>query len=106
MFKPFKPPLLKKVEKQVSVDLTEPNSEEEVEVRRPYKKRRLLVIEDIPPKKKLPFASSAVSAPRKPLLVVNNPNDVKPSESAASDCPEGYYVVLWYANLRMFVVNN
>ena len=72
-FKPFKPPLLKKVEDPASVDLTVSDSEPEIQ-HRPYKKRRLLIhtVEDSPPKTLLP-ASQAVYAPRKPLLAVNNP---------------------------------
>ena len=103
MFKPFKPPILQKSEKHLSVDLTESNSDEEVEVCRPQKKRRLLIIQDSPPKKLLPIVSSAASLPRKPLRLVRNSSAVKPSESRHSECPEGYYMVLWYANFPLTV---
>lgn len=98
MFKPFKPPaLLKKVEKPVSVDLTASDSDSEIQYR-PYKKRKLLThtVEELA-KKTLTPASQAVNAPRKPLLVVKNPVDIKEAApSAPKEGPEGYYMVLWY----------
>jgi hypothetical protein len=98
MFKPFKPPLLKSVAKPASIspiDLTESDDEP---VHRPYKKRKLLVhvVEDSPPPTKAPNASSAVLAPRKPLLVVKNPTELRPTYDAFAEGPEGYYMVLWY----------
>lgn len=110
MFKPFKPPLLKCVAKPASIppiDLTESDDEP---VHRPYKKRRLLtgwrsafstvamihVVEDSPPPTKAPSASSAVLAPRKPLLVVKNPTELRSTHDASAEGPEGYYMVLWY----------
>jgi DNA repair and recombination protein RAD54B len=94
MFKPFKDPLLKRVEKKVSVDMTASDSEEDVP-QRPYKKRRIHIVRDSP-KNALPTASAAVAAPRKPLLVVKNPTEPKSNESTIADGIEGYYVVLWY----------
>jgi DNA repair and recombination protein RAD54B len=94
MFKPFKPPLLKSVVKPVSIDLTESDDEPQP---RPFKKRKLLihVVEDSPPPATTQ-ASSAVLAPRKPLLVVKNPTELKSTQDASVDGPEGYYIVLWY----------
>jgi DNA repair and recombination protein RAD54B len=94
MFKPFKAPLLKRVEKKVSVDLTVSDSEEDAP-QRPYKKRRIHIVEDSP-KKTEPTSSAAVAAPRKPLLVVKNPTETKSNESTIADGVEGYYMVLWY----------
>jgi DNA repair and recombination protein RAD54B len=96
MFKPFKPPLLKKIEQPVSVDLTTSDSEPEIQ-HRPYKKRKLL-IHDVEQKltKTLPVASKAASAPRKPLLLVRNPNETKEPATSPPEGPEGYYMVLWY----------
>jgi DNA repair and recombination protein RAD54B len=92
MFKPFKPPLLKRAEKQI--DLTQSDSEEDIQ-NRPHKKRRLIhVVEDSPPKK-VPAASAATNAPRKPLLVVKAPNTATTSRTIDSAGPEGYYLVLW-----------
>jgi DNA repair and recombination protein RAD54B len=97
-FKPFKPPLLRKLEKQESIDLAESDPEDDVQNHHPRKKRRLIhVVQDSPPKK-LPTSSAAASVPRKPLLAIKSPNDAKSSESAISKCPEGYYMVLWYAD--------
>lgn len=99
MFKPFKPPLLRKVEGHASIDLTEPDSEEAAEVLHPpYKKRRLIHIVEDSPSKKLSISSSAVNAPRKPLLVLEAPNYVKPAEPSLPEGLEGYYMVLWYAS--------
>lgn len=103
MFKPFKAPLLKQVEKKVSVDLTVSDSEEDVHPR-PYKKRRIHIVEDSP-KKSLPTASAAVAAPRKPLLVVKNLADAQSAESGSLDGVEGYYLVLWYANHWYFMLS-
>jgi DNA repair and recombination protein RAD54B len=93
MFKPFKPPLLKSVAELASIDLTESDDEP---LPHPSKKRKLLihVVEDSPPPARAP--SSAVLAPRKPLLVVKNPMDLKSTQDAAAESPEGYYIVLWY----------
>ena len=100
MYKPFKPPMLKRAPaKPTSVDLTQvpdtDSEEEEEEPIRPAKKRRLLVhvVEDSPPKPKIQ-SSSAVGAPRKPLLVKST-NEPKPASAASSQNPEGYYMVLW-----------
>lgn len=94
MFKPFKPPLLKRIEKPASIDLTGNESDSQAP---PYKKRRLIhVVEDSPPRKAIPPVSSAIIAPRKPLLVVKNPTESKQPASASSEGPEGYYIVLWY----------
>jgi DNA repair and recombination protein RAD54B len=98
MFKPFKPPLLKKVETPASVDLTASDSEPEVQHRQ-YKKRKLFIhtVEESLPKT-LPQASQAVNAPRKPLLPVKNPIETKDASlSVPEECPEGYYMALWYA---------
>jgi hypothetical protein len=94
MFKPFKPPLLKKIE-MPAADLIESDSEPEIQ-NRPYKKRKLLIhtVEESPPKA-APIASQAALAPRKPLLVVKNLSEVKEPTSSAPDGPEGYYIVLW-----------
>lgn len=90
-FKPFKPPLLKRAGEQI--DLTQSDSEDEVQ-NRPHKKRRLIhVVEDSPPK--VSVASAATNAPRKPLLVVNAPNAATTSQTTDSVGPEGYYMVLW-----------
>lgn len=93
MFKPFKAPLLKRIEKKESVDLTISDSEYDIQ-ERPFKKRRIHLVEDSP-KKKLQAASAAVAAPRKPLLVVKNPTETTSSESTLSEGLEGYYLVLW-----------
>lgn len=98
MFKPFKPPLLKSVAKSAPIapiDLTESDDEP---VHRPYKKRKLLVhvVEDSPPLIIAPHVSSAVLIPRKPLLVVKNSNELKSTQDASVEGPEGYYMVLWY----------
>jgi DNA repair and recombination protein RAD54B len=105
MFKPFKQPLLKRIEKpapasidlnaDIDVDLTISDSDQEREAR-PQKKRKLLlhVVEDSPPKA-LPI-SKAVNAPRKPLLTVKNPIESRQPSSNTSDFLEGYYNVLWY----------
>ncbi len=92
MFKPFKPPLLKSIEKPASIDLTESDEEPH-----PSKKRKLLihVVEDSPPPART-STSSADLAPRKPLLVVKNPVELKSTQGAAVEGPEGYYIVLWY----------
>jgi DNA repair and recombination protein RAD54B len=106
MFKPFRPPLLKGVPRpapvRAEVDTSDTqiisDSEEEI-LTRPTKKRRLLIHEvDEAPKTKVPIASAAASAPRKPLLVV--PNSAEPSK--ATNAPptnvapvEKYYLVLW-----------
>ena len=94
MFKPFKPPLLKKIENSVSVDLTVSDSELEIQ-HRPYKKRKLLIHEvEQKPTNIPPVASQAASASRKPLLLVANPSETKePVLSPKSS--EGYYMVLW-----------
>jgi DNA repair and recombination protein RAD54B len=97
MFKPFKPPLLKSVAKQgpnTSIDLTKSDDEP---LHRPYKKRKLLihVVEESPPPTTAPPVSSAVFAPRKPLLVVKNPIELKSTQDASAEGPEGYYMVLW-----------
>ncbi|PQE03008.1 BP28CT domain-containing protein [Rutstroemia sp. NJR-2017a BVV2] len=105
MFKPFRPPLLKSVPRpapvRAEVDTSDTqvisDSEEEI-LTRPTKKRRLLIHEvDEAPKTKVPIASIAASAPRKPLLVV--PNSAEPSK--ATNAPpanvaavEKYYLVL------------
>jgi DNA repair and recombination protein RAD54B len=91
MFKPFKPPILKSIEKPASIDLTESDDEP-----RPFKKRKLLihVVEDIPPLAKV-SASTAVLAPRKPLLVVKNPIELNSTQATTAAGPEGYYIVLW-----------
>lgn len=96
MFKPFKPPLLKSVAKPATVDLTESDDEAQT---RPYKKRKLLVhiVEDSPPRAIAPV-SSAVLAPRKPLLVVKKPADLNAASEGPADSPEGYYMVLWYGS--------
>jgi DNA repair and recombination protein RAD54B len=99
MFKPFKPPLLKKVEKPAPVDLTASDSDPEIQ-HRPYKKRKLLIhrVEESPTKT-APIASPAVLASRKPLLVVKNPSETKEPPSSDSEGPEGYYIVLWWVQI-------
>jgi DNA repair and recombination protein RAD54B len=98
MYKPFRPPLLKAKAKPEEIDLASiPESDDDSEINpRPYKKRRVLVhiVEDSPPSNKAP-SSSAVHAPRKPLVVVKK--SVEPSLSAKDnlDGLEGYYMVLW-----------
>ncbi|KAH6681986.1 SNF2 family N-terminal domain-containing protein [Halenospora varia] len=98
MFKPFKPPLRKTVEKPVQVDLTESDHEDGFH-NRPAKKRKLLihVVEDSPPppSNRPPVSSSAVAAPRKPLFPVKNPIETTPSAGHSEGGPEGYYMVLW-----------
>jgi DNA repair and recombination protein RAD54B len=99
--KPFRPPLLKQVEKQAKIDLTESDSEDVIE-HRPYKKRKLLerIVPESPPKNFVP-ASPAAFAPRKPLLVVKNPAEIG-SKSGDLESPEGYYIVLWYVKSKAF----
>ncbi|CAG8960429.1 hypothetical protein HYFRA_00008148 [Hymenoscyphus fraxineus] len=98
MFKPFKPPLRKSVQSvpkpTPDIDLTIPESDDEAESasKPPYKKRRLIhIVDDSPPPAKA-STSSAVNAPRKPLLVVKN---VTESKKATEGGLEGYYMVLW-----------
>ncbi|KAK2630268.1 hypothetical protein QTJ16_001088 [Diplocarpon rosae] len=91
MFKPFKPPALRSIAKATPADIDEAESQ-----LRPSKKRRLLehVIEESPPKKTI-FKSSGVSAPRKPLILVNNPVETKQRAEANPNDQESYYMVLW-----------
>lgn len=96
MFKPFKPPLPRIVPKQEPIVLQSSDDEDEVQPR-PYKKRKLLyrdveTIPDSPPRK----SSSAVSAPRKPLLPVKNPVQTRKVVEPSSEGLEGYYMVLWF----------
>jgi DNA repair and recombination protein RAD54B len=98
MFKPFKPPLLKSVAKptpSAPIDLTGSDDEP---IHHPYKKRKLLIhiVEDSPPPTNAPPASLAALAPRKPLFVVKNSNDLNSTRNASAEGPEGYYMVLWY----------
>lgn len=97
MFKPFKPPLLKKVGQPIPIDSKVPDSDDESQP--PNKKRRLLVhyVQDSPPKP-LRTSTVAASTPRKPLLAINNPVKTNSSSFVASEGPEGYYMVLWCAN--------
>jgi DNA repair and recombination protein RAD54B len=99
MLKPFKPPLLKSVTKPPTIDLTDSKDDSDDEHQyRPAKKRRLIhVVEESPPKPKA-IASSAVNAPRKPLLLVKNPTNIRqPADSEVeSGSIEGYYIALWY----------
>jgi DNA repair and recombination protein RAD54B len=99
MNKPFRPPLLKSRPKAEAINLTRiPESDDESEINpRPYKKRKLLVhiVDDSPPSKITP-SSSAVQAPRKPLLVVKNPSKPKTIVKESSVGLEGYYMVLWF----------
>ncbi len=99
MFKPFKPPLLKSVQKPHTIDLTDSRDDSDDETQqRPTKKRRLIhVVEESPPKPKT-TASSAVKAPRKPLLLVKNPTEMRqPTDGdGESGAIEGYYIVLWW----------
>ncbi|PVH87000.1 hypothetical protein DL98DRAFT_481008 [Cadophora sp. DSE1049] len=93
MFKPFKPPALKSAARPAPIDDAVPESPP-----RPAKKRKLLElrIEDSPPKKEaVAPASSSVLAPRKPLIPVKNPVQVKPASETTSDYSESYYQVLW-----------
>lgn len=102
MFKPFQPPLRKSAPISNQVDLTETDSEEE-SLPRPAKKRRLLeIVVDSPPSKKV-VTSSAVNAPRKPLLLVKNPTEKKAAGSAVEG-PEGYYSVLWYEAKKPYLL--
>lgn len=106
MFKPFRPPLLKSVSRAIpvkaEVDTSDSqvisDSEEEI-LTRPTKKRRLLIHEvDDAPKTKVPIASAAASAPRKPLLVVANPVEPNKTTNASPvnvSAVEKYYLVLW-----------
>jgi len=92
MFKPFKPPALKSTATAAATDDAVPDSPPP-----PAKRRKLLElrIEDSPPKKAVAPVSSGVLAPRKPLIPVKNPVQVKPAADPASDYPESYYQVLW-----------
>ncbi|KAH8658706.1 SNF2 family N-terminal domain-containing protein [Tricladium varicosporioides] len=98
MFKPFKPPLRKSVEKPAQIDLMESDHEDSFHSR-PTKKQKLSihVIKDSPPppSNRPPVSSSAVKAPRKPLFPVKNPIETKPFGSQSGEEPEGYYMVLW-----------
>jgi DNA repair and recombination protein RAD54B len=96
MFKPFKPPLLKSVQKQKPIVVDSDDDEDDIQVR-PFKKRKLLYVDvdkvpDSPPKK----SSSAVNAPRKPLLPVKNSIETKKSSNDVAEGLEGYYMVLWF----------
>jgi hypothetical protein len=104
MFKPFKPPLLKKAEKPMSVDLT--GSDLDLKSQLPPNKNRRLLVHYVPdsPPKPFPTSTAAVSTPRKPLLVINNSIKSNDSSSTASDGPEGYYMVLWCAKSRTLLV--
>jgi hypothetical protein len=109
MFKPFKPPLLQSSDKQPLGNSHKSKLEPEFQPR-PHKRRKLLVhyVEDSPPKT-LPTASAAVNAPRKPLLMIKNPTETNKSvevATVASDCPEGYYMVLWYVRCRSSIYDS
>jgi hypothetical protein len=97
MFKPFKPPLLKKVDKPAHIDSKVSDLEFESQSP-PTKKRRLLVsyVPDSP--QQVRTSTSAVNAPRKPLLIVNEPLKPNSSSPGVLGSPEGYYMVLWYAS--------
>jgi len=99
MFKPFKPPLLKSAQKDKPIVVDSEDDEDDIQVR-PFKKRKLLYVDvdkvpDSPPKK----SSSAVNAPRKPLLPVKNPTETKKSASDGAEGLEGYYMVLWFGTI-------
>jgi hypothetical protein len=113
--KPFKPPLLKSLQKTVEIRSTEPKQEPALTTQqsttdkpidldlepspRPFKKRRLIHIieDDESSQQATPTISAAVKAPRKPLITVKNPIAAAQGTGPASDGPEGYYLVLWYA---------
>ena len=69
----------------------------------PVKKRRIGT--DAPPKTKVPgprlvFKAPGVSSiPRKPLLIVQNPAAAAESEQSLDGSVDGYYNVLWYAEV-------
>lgn len=102
MYKPFKPPFRRSVPSAprpaLDIDLTIPESDDETDLpskQPPYKKRRLIhIVEDSPPPAKAP-TSSAVNAPRKPLLVVKNASEPKRTTDDPGKGLEGYYMVLW-----------
>ncbi|TVY82311.1 DNA repair and recombination protein RAD54B [Lachnellula suecica] len=102
MFKPFKPPLLKSVAKPKAIVIESSDDEDEIQAR-PAKKRKLLYVdidkvEDSPPRK----SSSAVHAPRKPLLPVKNPVETKQSANDEAEGLEGFYNVLWFETFSTF----
>lgn len=99
MYRPFKPPLLKNFAPRKAIKEERiPESDDESEVR-PYKKRKLVVhgVNDPSPVKPV-AVSAAVLDPRKPLLAIKNSIEPKAASQSSNDCPEGYYMVLWYVN--------
>jgi DNA repair and recombination protein RAD54B len=100
MYRPFKPPMMRTFAPKKAAEEEEriPESDDESEVR-PFKKRKLLVVDHPAPVKAVPVSSAGVLAPRKPLLAVKNSSEPKSASQLSNDCPEGYYMVLWYVNL-------
>lgn len=96
MFKPFKPPLLKKVDKPARIESN--TSDLEFESRSPPTKRRRLLVHHVPdsPPKQIPTSTTSVNAQRKPLLVVNKSLKSHSPPPVVSGDSDGYYIVLWY----------
>ncbi len=93
MNKPFRPPLLRKVD-----NLTASNS---TYVEGPQTKRRRISSdqedEDKPAGPQLVFKKPGISSlPRKPLLAVKNPSVASQATQSLDGGVESYYNVLWY----------
>lgn len=96
--KPFKPLTFKRPETLSTGNVPEASKRpiEVIAESPPPKKRRLIhVVNDVEAVEtkiaQTKAATIALSAPRKPLVVVKNPA-VAPSSKS---CPEGYFLVLW-----------
>ena len=93
MNKPFRPPLLKKVDNPTAINST--YGEE------PHTKRRRISSnqedENKPARPQLGFKKPGISSlPRKPLLAVENPSVAARAIQPLDGGVEGYYNVLWY----------
>ena len=93
MNKPFRPPLLRKVEN--------PTASNGAYGEEPQTKRRRISSdqedENKPARPQLVFKKPGISSlPRKPLLAVKNPSVAAQATHALDGGVEGYYNVLWY----------
>ena len=93
MNKPFRPPLLRKVDNPTALNGT--YGEEP-----PTKRRRISSDQeddDKPARPHLVFKKPGISSlPRKPLLAVKNPSVPAQATQPRDGGVEGYYNVLWY----------
>lgn len=101
VYKPFKPLTLKAPAKPIieSQEVVVPDSP------RPAKRRRLLIHDNNDgPSEPIVTISSAVAAPRKPLLPVKNPVAFAQATAPTEYSPEGYYTVLWLVSFALLKV--